>query len=769
MDPPMLGRYGDILEAGKLAEFPMPLPLLLITSKQDACGTVRQHFPFVDELICTPISVTHLQERVESLMRQRRLAKELRARKNESLKRSRSNLDLAVRAAKVGLFEWQPGLGKIVFSPEWKRQIGYQDEEFADDVGEWRQRIHPDDLEQVFGPALRVSAGQISDYSARYRLLHRDGSYRWIETLVSRVEHEDEDHPLRLIGVHLDITERHRDEQRLRIAATAFESNDAMIVTDLNFRILEVNAAFTKATGYAPEEAVGATPRMLRSALHGPAFYQQMLRALREKRYWSGEVWNKRKNGKIYPARISISAVLDVEGRVSHYVANSVDITEEKNAEERIHFYAFNDPLTELPNRRSFEQHCLRRFQAVRSEPCALLLIDLDQFKLINDARGHHFGDALLIEIAQRLALSLPPGAFLARFSGDEFVALLHGFGNSPSKLMEIAEAIRLDIKRPFFQWGHQYFPAASLGVYIAADCNTSSQDLLKRANIALHQAKETGRDRVALFDPVMETAALHRASMETDLHRALDQRELRVFYQLQVDAEGDALGAEVLLRWQHPERGMVSPGEFIPIAEETGLIVPMGEWVMRNACAQLKHWQAHEATRHMSLSVNVSARQFDKPDFVDQVKQVLSETGVDPTKLKLEITESSLIDGLAGAVHKMGALRALGVNFSLDDFGTGYSSLSYLKNLPLNQLKIDQSFVQNLPDSAQDAMIVRTIIAMAHNLGFEVIAEGVETLEQRAFLGNHGCLAYQGYFFGRPEPLEAFERALGLDPASAA
>lgn len=772
LDPATLSRHGAALEAAKLAEFPVPLPLLLITGKLDSWGTVRQIFPFVDEIVRTPLSANELQDKVRALIRQRTLAKELRDRKNASLKRSNDRLDLAVRAAKVGLFEWQPGLGKVTFSPEWKRQLGYQDEEFPDDESEWRRRVHPDDRDRVFDLASRAGRGQISDYAACYRLLHKDGSYRWIETLVSSVKGEDEDPHARLVGVHLDITERYRAEQKLRIAATAFQSNDAMIVTDRNFRILEVNAAFAATTGYSPEEAIGATPRLLRSGFHDAEFYRDMIRTLIEKRYWTGEVWNKRKNGEVYPCRLSISAVLDTDGKISHYVGSAIDITEEKVAAERVHFYAYNDPLTELPNRRSFEQHCLERLQTGlggNGESCVLMLIDLDRFKLVNDSQGHRFGDALLVEIARRLTAALPPGTFLARFGGDEFVAVLHNLKDAPSKALEIAEVLKQEIKRPFSRWGHQYFPSAGIGVYIVSDGKISRQNLLKRADIALHRAKEAGRDMTAVFDPTMEAAAAHRANLEADLHRALERQELRVFYQLQVDGHGNAVGAEALLRWHCPGRGMVSPGEFIPVAEHSGLIVPIGYWVMENVCAQLKRWETCEATRHLTLSANVSARQFDKPDFVERVRRILSHTGADPTRLKLEITESLLIEELADAIDKIRTLRALGVSFSLDDFGTGYSSLSYLKNLPLNQIKIDQSFVRNIMDSPQDAMIVRTIISMAHNLGFQVIAEGVETAEQRTFLDMHGCLAYQGYFFGKPEPLDTFERSLRSPEKNAA
>ncbi|MDP2821943.1 MAG: EAL domain-containing protein [Sulfuritalea sp.] len=557
----------------------------------------------------------------------------------------------------------------------------------------------------------------------------------------------------------------------LRIAAIAFESQEGMFVTDPKGVILRINHAFTELTGYSAEEATGKTPALLRSGHHDEAFYKKLWQTLVSDGRWQGEVWNRRKNGEIYPEWQIISAVTDEEGRVTHYVSAFSDITQRKQAEAEIQWLAYYDHLTRLPNRRLLIDRLERALasSARRRRHGAVLFIDLDHFKTLNDTRGHEVGDLLLIEVAQRLLSCVREVDTVARLGGDEFVVMLEDLGedrDTAAKETEtIGEKIRGVLNRPFtlgstgVAGAIEYQCTASIGAGLFFDGGDTIDDLLKHADVAMYQAKDAGRNTVRFFDPAMQATLESRAAMETDLRRALSLGQFELFYQAQIDSGGRILGAETLLRWNHPERGLVSPADFIPLAEETGTIVPIGRWVLETACRRLKIWAEDAATRNLLLAVNVSARQFRQPDFVGEVCAVLEQTGADPTRLKLELTESLVLDNVADTIDKMNVLKSLGVGFSMDDFGTGYSSLSYLKRLPLDQLKIDRSFIRDIVTDPGDAAIVRTIIVMAKSLGLGVVAEGVETGEQRDFLDRNGCSLFQGYLFSRPLPLDEFER----------
>ncbi|MES2878734.1 MAG: EAL domain-containing protein [Pseudomonadota bacterium] len=566
-----------------------------------------------------------------------------------------------------------------------------------------------------------------------------------------------------------DITERKQVEEALRVAATAFESQEGMLVTDANRVILQVNQAFTDITGYSADEVVGRNANLLRSGQQDAAFYVDMSEQLRQQGVWKGELWNQRKNGEIYPEWLTITAVKQGSGDVSHYVGTMTDITLRKAAESEINELAFFDPLTRLPNRRLLMdrlQHALAN-SARNGREGALLFIDLDDFKTLNDTRGHDVGDQLLQQVAERLVACVREGDTVARFGGDEFVVMLEDLGEKPLEAINqtrlVGEKICAVLNQPYMLGDHQHRSTPSIGAAMFNEQHNSIDELLKRADVAMYQAKAAGRNALRFFDPQMQAAITARATLEADLRQGLQQNQFLLHYQSQVDLAGRITGAEVLLRWHSLQRGLISPVEFIPLAEETGLILPLGEWVLKTACTQLAAWALIPALAHLTLAVNVSARQFHHADFVAQVLAVLDETGADPQKLKLELTESLLLKDIEDIIAKMVALKAKGVGFSLDDFGTGYSSLSYLKRLPLDQLKIDQSFVRDVLCDSNDAVIAKTIIALAQSLGLEVIAEGVETEAQRDFLASSGCQAYQGYFFSRPLPLDGFEQlALG-------
>ncbi|TXT40892.1 MAG: PAS/PAC and Chase sensor-containing diguanylate cyclase/phosphodiesterase [Comamonadaceae bacterium] len=565
-------------------------------------------------------------------------------------------------------------------------------------------------------------------------------------------------------GVATDITERKRAETDLRLAAAAFDSQEAMMVTDANAVILRVNRAFTEITGYAVDELVGQTPRLLKSGRHNIDFYRAMWASINSTGGWQGEVWDRRKNGEEYPKWLTISAVKGVDGAVTHLIGTHLDISERKKAEEKINELAYFDQLTNLANRTLLMDRLKQAMTASSRNGChgALMFIDLDNFKTLNDTLGHDMGDLLLKQAAQRLMDCVRDGDTVARLGGDEFVVMLTNLSASESEAAIGIEAIAdkiLSTLDETYQLKHLGFHnTASIGITLFQGQSTSIDDLMKQADLAMYKAKEAGRNAYRFFDPHMESTVKERAALENDLRQAINEKQFLLYYQAQVVGDGLVTGAEVLVRWQHPQRGMISPAEFIPLAEETGLILALGHWVLETACVRLAQWATDPVMAELTIAVNVSAHQFRQPDFVDGILKVLKKTGVNPYRFKLELTESLLVDNVQDIIEKMHALKAKGVGFSLDDFGTGYSSLSYLKRLPLDQLKIDRSFVCDVLTDPNDAVIAKTVVALAQSFGLSVIAEGVETVAQRDFLASSGCHSYQGYFFSRPLPVEGFE-----------
>jgi|GEM_PF-2823124 len=558
---------------------------------------------------------------------------------------------------------------------------------------------------------------------------------------------------------------RNEAETRLRIAATAFESQEGMFVTDAERVILQVNTAFTRLTGYSAAEAVGQTPRFLASGRHDTTFYSALYQQLADKATWAGEIYNAHKDGTVFPVWLAITGVKDEHDTVTHFVATMVDITQRKADEEAIRHLAFYDALTALPNRRLLNDRLRQAMAdcARRHTHAALMLLDLDKFKVINDTLGHGMGDLLLAKVAQRLVSCVREGDTVARLGGDEFVVLLEGLGPGSEEAARQATTVgqkMIDALNTAHDLdGVPFQTTASFGVTVFANAQTSVDELMKQADIAMYQAKDAGRNTLRFFDPAMHTAVVARAALEAELRLALAQQQFRLYYQPVF--RGDTVrGAEVLLRWAHLEQGMVPPAEFIPLAEETGLIVSLGLWVLEGACQCLVRWAAQPALADLVLSVNVSPRQFRQADFVPQVLRVLHATGANPARIKLEITESLLVDNVDDVVEKMHQLIARGVQFSLDDFGTGYSSLAYLKRMPLSEIKIDHTFVRDLLVDPSDAITVRTILALGQSMGLAVVAEGVETEGHRDFLVAHGCELFQGYLYSKPlteDDLDAF------------
>lgn len=593
-----------------------------------------------------------------------------------------------------------------------------------------------------------------------------ENELRWFELSVAKREDSPMESP-HFIMISRDITDRKSASQQLSIAAIAFESQEGMFITDANNIILKVNHSYTVITGYSAEEVIGKSPNIMKSGRQDKHFYTSMWDSINHSGSWIGEIWNRRKNGELFPCQLNITAVKDSKGEVTNYVATMIDISFSKAASDEIKMLAFYDSLTHLPNRRMLTERLAKALAASERSGVmgAILFLDIDHFKNINDTLGHDVGDIFLQEVAQRLTHCMRAGDTVARLGGDEYVVLLEGLDSGGLTAASEVEACALKILHALSQiyhlGAHQLHSTVSIGATLFDKNNTSIDELLKQADIAMYEAKNSGRNTLRFFDPKMQFAITARTEMERELRAAVKEHQFKLFYQLQVDGKNQVLGAEVLIRWQHPQRGMISPANFIPLSEETGLILEIGQWVLDTACAQLKVWEQDLTKSQLKLSVNVSAKQFHQANFVQQVESTIARHRVNPSLLNLELTESMLLGDTEGTIACMNQFKKLGVNFELDDFGTGYSSLQYLKRLPLYQLKIDQSFVRDITVDANDRALVATIIILAHSLGLKVIAEGVETAEQLQFLNKNDCDHFQGYYFSRPLPIEEFEALL--------
>ena len=615
--------------------------------------------------------------------------------------------------------------------------------------------VHPD-FHHLVSDDLR---GLVAERSRTpITLIRADGGEVIVETAARILAFEGGD---AVMIVARDITERVRAEEGLRLAATVFETTaEAIMVTDDNNRIKAVNPAFTVVTGYAAEEVVGNTPSMLQSGRHDKTFYEKMWSILNGTGCWEGEVWNRRKDGEVYPEWLYISAITDDRDNVIEYVAVFTDITQRKRSEEQVHRQANFDALTDLPNRTLFFDRLSAAIVGARREKqqVALLFIDLDRFKVVNDTLGHAIGDRLLEQVAVRLAKCVREVDTVARLGGDEFTTILRGISRGED-VAHVAEKIIESLSEPFWLDGNETFIGASVGITIFPSDADDANTMLRNADMAMYRAKEAGRNVYRFFTQEMDAQVLMRMDLERDLRRALDHQEFVLHYQPIIDlATGAVTSAEALVRWIHPERGMVNPADFIPVAEETGLIAPLGEWVLRQACIDAKAWQ-EAGLSGLGVSVNLSTRQLKRGFSSDFVDGIVRETGIAAETLTFEITESLIMEDSQNAVAWLSSIKDMGVRLSIDDFGTGYSSLSYLKRFPVDVVKIDRSFVMDVTDDPDDAALVAAILAMADSLKLKVVAEGVETADQLTLLRSRGCDMVQGFFFSRPLPLAEFRQ----------
>ncbi len=565
-------------------------------------------------------------------------------------------------------------------------------------------------------------------------------------------------------GFNHMISEIEKSQRDLKRAAVVFKNtSEGIVITDSQHRIVAVNRAFTQITGYTAEEVLGKNPSLLQSGRHDKSFFQAMWQSLNETGQWQGEIWNRRKNGQIYPELLTINVVPDQDGKTAHHVGIFSDISQIKETEYKLAHLAHHDPLTELPNRLLFhdrlEQAVLRAQR--EGSRIAILFLDLDRFKNINDSMGHTKGDVLLQRVAERLREAMRAEDTIARLGGDEFVLIVETL-KGREDAAAVAKHILARFDRPFCLEGQEVFVDASIGISLYPDDGKDTQTLVRNADAAMYRAKGEGRDNFQFYTRELTVYATERLTLENQLRRALERNEFELYYQPQFSLKngGRLDGVEALIRWQQSEQGLILPDRFIPVAEETGLIVPIGEWVLRRACAQHQSWVT-AGYRPVRMAVNLSARQFHHPDLISTVTAILDETGIPPSCLELELTESIIMRDAESTIRMLHELRDMGITLSIDDFGTGYSSLSYMKRFPINRLKIDQSFVRDITNGRSDAAMIVPIIALGHSMKLQVLAEGVEIEEQLIYLEKQGCDEAQGYIYSGPITPVEMERFL--------
>jgi diguanylate cyclase (GGDEF)-like protein/PAS domain S-box-containing protein len=679
----------------------------------------------------------------------------------KALMRSEASLARAQKMAHLGNWELDLASGEITCSREVYNIYGIAEPDRPVTREDFMRAVHPEDRGYV-AERLQAALDSGGHLSMEHRVILQDGRQRILHQL-AEVSCDAGGRPERLVGAVQDITERRQSEEHMRLLARVFENTvEGILVTDAQGVILMVNPAFTSITGYQESEAVGRSPAFLSSGRHSREFYRKMWASLAEKGHWQGEIWNRRKNREAFPEWLTITALSDHQGRTTHYVGVFHDITEVKRSEARITHQAYHDALTGLPNRALFNDRLQMALHHAQRNQLGLgvLFMDLDNFKNINDSLGHAMGDRLLQSVAKRLSRWVREEDTVARLGGDEFIMLLQSI-EDPDYAVHVAQRILESIAAPFRVGDQELYITASLGITLFPHDGRDLETLVSNADMAMYRAKEGGRNSYKLFTPAMNAQVVQRMALESALRGALQRQEFEVYYQPKVDlASGEVVGVEALLRWNRPGVGLVSPDEFIPVAEETGLIVPMGEWVLRAACAQARRWQ-EEGHPGLQVAVNLSPRQFQQRNLVSTVQAILAETGLEPWHLELEITENVVMQSVEEAIVTLRQLSNLGVQLSMDDFGRGYSSLYYLKRFPMNALKIDRSFVRDIVHDADDASIVDTIISMSRSLNLKVVAEGVETQEQLAFLREHRCDLMQGFLFSHPLPVPDLGRLL--------
>ncbi|MFY9329407.1 MAG: EAL domain-containing protein [Georgfuchsia sp.] len=675
----------------------------------------------------------------------------LRHSAEEKLRSNEERLRLALHATKMGTYEIDMVRDRISIDAVCATILGLTPEPREMSSAEGLALVNKTAYPRV------VTEARQADQETERALVEElhitpDGTKRWLRWSGAVMEWMADGKPARFLGTVTDITEAHAQEDHLRMTAMMFDNaRDAIIIADHESNIVATNRAFGEITGYAAEEVLGKNPSLLKSGSHDSQFYDAIWRDVHDAGYWQGEVWNRRKDGVIYPCAVSLSAVRRPDGEITHYLWIGTDITKQKEFEERITRLAYHDSLTDLPNRVLLRDRVQQNLASAHrdGENLALLFLDLDHFKNINDSLGHAVGDQLLMEVAKRMHFAVRNMDTVGRLGGDEFLLLLPGADADAAA--HVAQKLLVEVAKPFRVNSHSLTVTSSIGISLFPKDGHSFDDLMKSADTAMYKAKESGRNAYYFASMEMNQAVFQRLVLESNLRRAIDGKEFVLFYQPQYQMPGqDMIGAEALIRWQQPELGFVSPRQFIPIAEESGLIESIGEWVLAEACGQIKTWQ-DKRLQAVRIGINISTRQFRARNLLQVVDQALEQSGLSGEFLEVEITESLLAEDMDYTLAVLRALKERGIQISVDDFGTGYSSLSYLKRFPIDRLKIDQSFIRDLDSDVDDWAIATAIVTLGHSMGMKIIAEGVETTEQLQILRNMGCDQVQGFLLARP------------------
>jgi len=672
------------------------------------------------------------------------------------LKISEERYRMLMESSHYGIWDWDLEANTLYLSPQWKQQLGYLDGELENSFETFRRLLHPDEVDEIMASIDAFLLTQNEQWDHEFRLRHKNGDYIWVNARAS-YKSDAQGIVIRMIGVHIDITNRRQSEEKLRQAAQVFSSTiEGVIISDSDGAILDVNPAFCSISGYTREQSIGQNPRFLQSGRHSKDFYKAMWQSLLEEGNWSGEIWNRRAGGDIYPALMTISAVKDKGDITTGYVCLFADITKSKHAEERLAFLAHHDELTGLPNRLLLKDrldHALRHAKRSKSR-VAVIFIDLDHFKNINDSMGHSVGDEFLKKVSERLQEAIRSDDTLARISGDEFVLMIENsqaVNNTTNVLNKIVDEFRV----PFELERHQVLITCSIGVSIFPEDGQSSEELIKNADAAMYRAKDEGRNTYEFYTPEMTESAQEHVYLESALINALKKNQFIQYYQPQfMLSTGSLIGCETLIRWQHPDDGMISPQRFIPIAEQNGTIRDIDFWMLRAACEQGRIWH-DQGLPIQNISVNMTGSQIQRENFADTIHEILRSTKFPKENLEIEVTESFVMQRPDAGIRQLYKLYNNGIRIAIDDFGTGYSSLSYLKQLPVNKIKLDRAFINDITEDEDTLAIVRAITDLARSLGKTILAEGVETVEQAQKLRELGCEQVQGFYFGRPGAVE--------------
>ncbi|MFN4341051.1 MAG: EAL domain-containing protein [Azonexus sp.] len=761
---PDMDGHAVLAELRKMPET-RDIPVIFVTALTDELEEERGIREGAADYLTKPVKMPVLIARIRAHLEARRaqwllanqkawLEKEVDRRVAENTQLER-HLTLALERTGFGIWEHDHAHDRNHWSEGLCQMLGYARE--PQGTAEFMNLVHPEDRPVI--EALITHPHRDEAQVAQFRIRHHDGDWRWVESRGRTVECDASGQPALMIGTLLDITERKQAEAEHRLADLVFTGiGQGICITDAEGRILRVNDAFSRITGYSAAEAIGQTPRLLKSGVHGAAFYAEMWRAIREYGSWQGEITNRHKDGSLVTEWLSISSLRQDGGVASHYVGIFSDLSERQAAAERINFLSSYDTLTELPNRTLFDDRLQQALLTARrfERGTALILLDLNRFRLVNDTLGAPAGDEILVEVTRRLKLQVREGDTVGRRASNEFGFVMANLSHERDALA-LAQRMLDAISVPFMVAGQSVAITASIGISVFPKDGETVEAMLRSADAALLRAKQAGRNTFSFYSPEMDADAARRLSIETALRTALTQDEFSVHYQPQVSLEsGHMIGMEALLRWNSAQLGPVSPIEFIPIAEETGLIVQIGDWVLRAACRQTKAW-LDLGLLPLHVAVNLSPRQFRQADLPAQVAAALAESGLPASALELEITESAFIDDVTEAVAMCRKLKALGIKLSLDDFGTGYSSLAYLSRFPFDKIKIDQAFVRDIVNNPVNAAIASAAIVMGRSLNLSVLAEGVENEAQASFLRSRRCDAIQGYLFSRPLPADEF------------